>query len=205
LVDAVRAEAERHTGSRPEGPVRVLTHLRYFGYVMNPVTFYYCFAPDGKHVETILAEITNTPWNERHTYALGPAPEDDTPAGHPHRFAKAFHISPFLDMDHTYEWRFSAPEDRLNVHMENMSGGEKTLDVTLDLEREEITNLRNQCSKLEDIVTAQRIVILQLTENEDRLHQLLDIERRKTLSAELALQGEALTDIATSEPEGNPF
>tara|TARA_R100001530_G_scaffold82947_2_gene57843 strand:+ start:730 stop:876 length:147 start_codon:yes stop_codon:yes gene_type:complete len=48
-------------------------------------------------------------------------------------------------------------------------------------------------------------VILQLTENEDRLHQLLDIERRKTLSAELALQGEALTDIATSEPEGNPF
>ena len=139
LVDAVRAEAERHTGSRPEGPVRVLTHLRYFGYVMNPVTFYYCFAPDGERVETILAEITNTPWNERHTYALGPAPEDDTPTGHPHRFAKAFHISPFLDMDHTYEWRFSAPEDRLNVHMENMSGGEKTLDVTLDLEREEIT------------------------------------------------------------------
>tara|TARA_R100000808_G_C2152809_1_gene162533 strand:+ start:4313 stop:4729 length:417 start_codon:yes stop_codon:yes gene_type:complete len=75
----------------------------------------------------------------------------------------------------------------------------------IHLEREEITNLRNQCSKLEDIVTAQRIVILQLTENEDRLHQLLDIERRKTLSAELALQGEALTDIATSEPEGNPF
>ncbi len=139
LVDAVRAEAERQTGSRPEGPVRILTHLRYFGYVMNPVTFYYCFTPDGAQVETILAEITNTPWNERHTYALGPVSEHGTATGRLHRFAKAFHVSPFFDMDHSYEWRFSDPEDRLKVHMENFSAGEKTFDATLDLEREEIT------------------------------------------------------------------
>ena len=67
LDEAVRSEAERLTGRRPSGPIRVLTHLRYFGYVQNPVTFYYCFAPDGDVVETILSEITNTPWGERHT------------------------------------------------------------------------------------------------------------------------------------------
>jgi DUF1365 family protein len=139
LADSARAEAERQTGRRPEGPVRVLTHLRYFGYVMNPVTFYYCFAPDGKRVETILAEITNTPWNERHTYALGPASENDTATGRCHRFGKAFHVSPFMDMDHSYEWRFSDPTDRLTVHMENIHAGTKTFDATLDLEREEIT------------------------------------------------------------------
>ena len=139
LADAVRAEAERQTGRRPEGPIRVLTHLRYFGYVINPVTFYYCFAPDGERVETILAEITNTPWNERHTYALGPANEGDSATDRTHRFGKAFHVSPFMDMDHAYEWHFSDPDERLTVHMENVAGGAKAFEATLELERQEIT------------------------------------------------------------------
>ncbi len=141
LAEAARDEAERQTGSRPEGPVRVLTHLRYFGYVINPATFYYCFAPDGKRVETILVEITNTPWNERHTYALSSAFQDGTPTGYRHRFGKAFHVSPFFDMDHSYEWQFSDPADRLKVHMENKSAGIKAFEATLDLEREEITTV----------------------------------------------------------------
>ncbi len=140
LADAARAEAERQTGRRPEGPVRVLTHLRYFGYVMNPVTFYYCFAPDGERVETILAEITNTPWNERHTYALRPASQDGTATSHRHRFDKVFHVSPFMEMDHSYVWRFTDPADRLTVHMENVRAGVRTFDAGLDLERREITS-----------------------------------------------------------------
>lgn len=138
LADAVRAEAERLTGQRPEGPIRVLTHLRYLGYAMNPVSLYYCFAPDGQTVKTVLAEITNTPWKERHTYALGPT-SDGMTTGAVHRFGKAFHVSPFLDMDHNYEWRFSEPSDRLTVHMENAAAGEKVFDATLVLTREEIT------------------------------------------------------------------
>ena len=139
LADAVRDEAESRTGRRPEGPIRVLTHLRYFGYVINPVTFYYCFAPDGERVDTILAEITNTPWNERHVYVLGPSAKDDSATGYTHRFGKAFHVSPFMEMDHAYAWRFGDPGARLTVGMENVSGGEKVFDATLDLEREEIT------------------------------------------------------------------
>ncbi len=56
--------------SRPAGPIRLLTHLRYFGYCFNPVSFYYCFDARRDRVETIVAEITNTPWNERHAYVL---------------------------------------------------------------------------------------------------------------------------------------
>lgn len=139
LAEAVRAEAERLTGSRPTGPIRMLTHLRYFGVVMNPVTFYYCFRPDSDEVETILAEITNTPWGERHTYALQAHSSPEGPCGHPYRFAKAFHISPFMEMQQEYEWRFSAPEDQLLVHMENHSGTEKLFDATLRLARQEIS------------------------------------------------------------------
>lgn len=139
LVDAVRAEAERQTGRRPEGPVRILTHLRYLGYVMNPVTFYYCFGPDGRNVETVLAEITNTPWKERHTYALSAGPANGSATGVTHRLQKEFHVSPFMDMDHAYRWRFTDPGNRLTVRMENQAAGDKIFEATLALRRVEIT------------------------------------------------------------------
>jgi DUF1365 family protein len=154
LAEAVRDRAEELTGRRPEGPVRVLTHLRYFGYIQNPVTFYYCFEPDGERVETILSEITNTPWGERHTYAVtaealsaapsasagdaeGPAPVTDRR----HHFDKAFHVSPFMDMDHRYGWRFSEPAETLRVHMENHDASGKVFDASLSLRRHEITGV----------------------------------------------------------------
>ena len=149
LDEAVRSEVERLTGRRPSGPIRVLTHLRYFGYVQNPVTFYYCFAPDGDVVETILSEITNTPWGERHTYAVSNTTPDGEPVanssatGLDHNFDKAFHVSPFMDMDHAYTWRFSEPGKTLTVHMSNYAAADagtvKMFDATLSLQRREIT------------------------------------------------------------------
>ena len=70
LDQAVRDLVAQRIGARPTGPIRLLTHLRYFGYSMNPVSFYYCFDPSGQTLETIVAEITNTPWKERHQYVL---------------------------------------------------------------------------------------------------------------------------------------
>lgn len=151
LAVAVADETQRLTGRRPAGAIRVLTHLRYFGYVQNPVTFYYCFSEDGEQVETILAQITNTPWNERHTYALtadapsksSPGLADSAPAPSPvdvaHRFDKAFHVSPFMDMDHEYTWRFSEPGERLRVHMVNHQAGERVFEARLALQRVEIS------------------------------------------------------------------
>jgi len=135
LDRAVRDEAERLTGQRPHGPVRMLTHLRYFGYVMNPVTFYYCFDRDDR-LRTVLAEITNTPWAERHTYAV--TTTDGEPAARL-AFDKAFHISPFMGMRQRYEWRFDEPGDRLRVHMRSREDGEPVFGAWLSLERKEIT------------------------------------------------------------------
>lgn len=136
LDRAVRDEAERLTGTRPSGPVRMLTHLRYFGYVMNPVTFYYCFDSDDDGVETILAEINNTPWDERHVYAL--TSTDGEASDRRHHFPKAFHISPFMGMKQDYAWLFSEPGDVLRVHMESREGGERIFDASLMLHRREI-------------------------------------------------------------------
>lgn len=139
LDQAVRNLVSTHTGKRPVGPIRVLTHLRYLGYISNPVSFYYCFDRDDHEPETILAEITNTPWRERHTYIL--AAEDGTRCGRIYRYhlQKAFHVSPFMDMDLQYDWRFSAPSRRLVVHMENFDVHRgKLFDASLALKRREI-------------------------------------------------------------------
>jgi DUF1365 family protein len=135
---AVRDRVEAETGRRPAGPIRMLTHLRYFGFVFNPVTFYYCFAADGRAVEAVVADITNTPWNERHAYVVGVPSERADPLRTSARFRKAFHVSPFLSMDYDYDWSFHGAQEELTVHMENWRDGERRFDATLTLERREI-------------------------------------------------------------------
>jgi DUF1365 family protein len=139
LDRAVRDVVAERTGRRPEGPIRLLTHLRYFGLVMNPVSFYYCFDRSGQVVETIVAEITNTPWGERHTYVLGVDPADLGRSVLRFQLAKAFHVSPFLPMEQAYDWRFSPPGSRLVVHLSNLARRGKLFDATLALERQPIT------------------------------------------------------------------
>jgi DUF1365 family protein len=139
LDDAVRERVAQVTGRRPAGPVRLLTHLRMFGHCFNPVSFYYCYDAAGKKVDTIVAEITNTPWNERHAYVLpaGSAEQDCRPMRF--RFGKSFHVSPFMPMDIEYDWRFTVPGERLAVHMVNRRAGAKLFDATLALERRELS------------------------------------------------------------------
>jgi DUF1365 family protein len=133
LVEAVRDLVEARLGTRPTGPIRLLTHLRYLGYCFNPVSFYYCFGAGGAQVEALVAEITNTPWNERHAYVLGAAGNLARGGKHRHRFGKQFHVSPFLAMDYEYAWHFTAPADRLLVHMQNRRADGVHFDATLSL------------------------------------------------------------------------
>ncbi len=141
LDEAVRERVARETGARPAGPVRLLTHLRMFGHCFNPVSFYYCYDVRGERVETVLAEITNTPWNERHAYVLPAATSVGRGRALRFRFAKAFHVSPFQPMDLSYDWRFGEPGARLAVHMQNFQRGTRVFDATLALERREISGL----------------------------------------------------------------
>lgn len=139
LDQAVRDLVAERTGRRPSGPIRLLTQLSYFGYCFNPVSFYYCFDAKDTCVETIVAEVNNTPWGERYCYVLHEA-MDKGEAGHKRYLPqKVMHVSPFMPMDVDYDWRFSPPAERLTVHMENAIDARKVFDATLDFERTEIT------------------------------------------------------------------
>lgn len=131
LASCVRDEAQRLSGERPTGPIRMWTGLRTFGYAFNPVTFYYCMRADGR-LHGVLAEITNTPWGERHCYWT-PAEQSGERARA--EMTKRFHVSPFQPMEQDYEWRFSAPGEALTVHMQNRQGGDIVFEASLAMRR----------------------------------------------------------------------
>lgn len=135
LADAVRERVRHESGFTPAGPIRMLAHPRYAGYVFNPVTFYYCYESDGATLACIVAEITNTPWGERHAYVL-PA-ENAVRHGRAMawNFDKQFHVSPFMAMARRYDWRFTPPSDDLRVHMKVRHGDACEFDATLSLSR----------------------------------------------------------------------
>lgn len=142
LKEAVKEKVKTATGAYPQGPIRMLTHLRYFGYCFNPVTFYYCYSENEKTVETIVADITNTPWKEKHAYVLSPSLNEGKQTRKRYRFAKKFHISPFMPMDLDYDWHFTDPADQLSVHMDVTRSDTKLFDSTLTMKKEEITPAR---------------------------------------------------------------
>lgn len=117
LGDAVRARVEQKLGFRPSGRIRMLTHLRQWGMCFNPVSFYFCEGADGR-LQVIVADVHNTPWNERHAYLLD-ARAQPGPAFR-FEFDKEFHVSPFLPMDMRYDWRFRYESERIDVHMRVM-------------------------------------------------------------------------------------
>jgi DUF1365 family protein len=139
LDTAVRDAVAERCGTRPRGPIRMLTQLRSLGYCFNPVSIYYCFDESGRRVESILAEITNTPWGERHAYVVAPSLGAERSGDVlVQDFRKDFHVSPFMSMKQQYDWRFSTPGDRLVVHMQNFEDGQRCFDATLELERRPI-------------------------------------------------------------------
>jgi DUF1365 family protein len=116
-----------HTG----GPVRKLTLPRRFGKAFNPVSFYYCFDPQ-EELQAVVAEVTSTPWGERHPYVLRRTGDGPVLSG---EFAKELHVSPFMGMGQTYRWRVATPGDTVSVHIESYERSTLVFDATLNLRR----------------------------------------------------------------------
>jgi DUF1365 family protein len=135
LDTAVRSLVTERIGERPDGPIRLLTNVRMLGHCFNPVSFYYCYRADGETLRAVVAQVTNTPWGERHAYVM-----DVDSGGGPgsvlgQSFDKVFHVSPFMGMDHRYDWRLTAPGDQLVAHISSHRNDQVVFDATLSLRR----------------------------------------------------------------------
>lgn len=134
LYQSVCDFIHEQTGRVFQGRVMLLTHLRYFGYAINPISCYYCFNKNHK-LQYIIAAVTNTPWNETHHYLI---PVNNN--GHAlHQFAKIHHVSPFMPLDMQYHWQSNTPDARLRIHLENWQSETKIFDATLAMKKLPLT------------------------------------------------------------------
>jgi uncharacterized protein len=145
LRERLAEDAAAHGLQLPDGQIFLLTHLRYLGYVFNPVSFYYCYDRE-ENLAMVMAEVNST-FGERHNYWLTSACERESlceresiASGRPkpakrYTTAKEMHVSPFMSMDLDYDWIFSPPGEALVAHMNTRAAGEPFFDATLQLER----------------------------------------------------------------------
>jgi len=147
LRHRIEEEARKQGAAVPQGKIFLLTHLRYFGYVFNPVSFFYFYDETGK-LQQMMAEVNNT-FGESHNYWLLPENERAVGAARRYTSKKRLHVSPFMDMNLEYDWIFTEPGDKLVAHMNTIQNGKRFFDATLQLTRREWTR-----SELRKIVAA---------------------------------------------------
>jgi len=140
LADWVREIVGQRPGRSVTGPIQLVTQVRLLGFVFNPISLYYCHDESGEHPEAVVAEVTNTPWGEKHCYVI----DCRESCNNGHRVirsetTKELHVSPFMPMAMTYRWRLTRPDQRLSVHLENHDSRGRVFDATLLLQRRNLT------------------------------------------------------------------
>lgn len=140
LAERARSLVARRTGSEPPaGPVRLLCMPRVMGVGFNPVSFTFLFDRAGEGPEAAIAEVTNTPWGERHAYVVSRGAGDGAAEGALHAsFDKRLHVSPFHPMEQSYELSLGRPGDSLTISISNREGGRAIFDAGLALRRREL-------------------------------------------------------------------
>jgi DUF1365 family protein len=140
LKAAVWSRVSDVLGAQDEGAIRMMTHLKYWGFIFNPITTYYCFNSDEQLVAMVL-DVTNTPWGESHAYVLAC---DPTQSEQRIRFDKTLHVSPFYDLEKCYELSSHIPDQSariaLNSYKKGEARAEPEFNATLMLKREPITS-----------------------------------------------------------------
>jgi DUF1365 family protein len=118
--------------------VVMLVQARCLGVYFSPANFYFCYNQDDE-CQYMLAEVSNTPWNERHYYLVDLLTTDVLIT------EKDFHVSPFMDMNMSYHWTIkpiAATKNNLVVHIENRDNNAaqtKRFDATLQMQKQAFT------------------------------------------------------------------
>ncbi|MDH1469517.1 DUF1365 domain-containing protein [Shewanella sp. GD03713] len=104
--------------------------IRHFGVYFSPVNFYFCY--QAQQPLYMLAEVSNTPWDQRHCYLVDLSTPKTTD--------KVFHVSPFMNLEMRYQWHVEPPAERLNIGIENLPNqtGKRLFNASLSMTRQAI-------------------------------------------------------------------
>ncbi len=133
LASAIRNRMMTLSGHPVTGDVYGLLNLRTLGLYFSPVNFYYGYDKQG-NFSHFLAEVSNTPWNERHQYAHYIGDGNLTPVQ-----KKEFKVSPFNPVDQTYNWSITEPGEGVTVTIAVDDKRGRVFEAMLELERKPLT------------------------------------------------------------------
>ncbi|CAJ1953485.1 unnamed protein product [Cylindrotheca closterium] len=133
--------------------VTLLTHLSYYGYNFNPVSFYYVTSKETNELTVMVAEVSNTPWLEQHSYVLHKDSVDKVKhekkdGSEWFTFPKDFHVSPFMEMDYMYDFIYAGlPENKVDDaapmtiinNLRSLSNDKLAFSAKLEIEAQSIT------------------------------------------------------------------
>jgi cyclopropane-fatty-acyl-phospholipid synthase len=105
----------------------LVTSARYFNYIFNPVSFYYCYGNDGS-LRCTVAEVNNT-FKEKHLYILTHPNEQNSYMRY--TVDKEFHVSPFNDMQGEYDFRFHELTESLDIRLDILRDNKKVFQSRL--------------------------------------------------------------------------
>jgi len=134
LYQEVCSTIKAHTGNDFDGDAFILTNLSYWGVCFNPISFIACYQEN--QLRYLVAEVHNTPWNERFIYVHDThltKNQPDTKGYYVANFDKAFHVSPFMPMDLQYRWKYRIDESNFFIRMALLQDEKSIFNATMNL------------------------------------------------------------------------
>ena len=136
LSQSIHELIRAQTGLVTKGPIRLLTQLRVWGHYFSPLNIFYCFEQDESTLSAIVAEVSNTPWMERHMYVLWPGNQLQDTQKLKYQHPKSFHVSPFMGMDQVYNWSIGVPNQTVQVGINSTQAQQLLFSDALSLKRQ---------------------------------------------------------------------
>lgn len=112
-----------------DGEIKVITMPRFFGYIFNPVSFWFCYDKD-KNLKAVIAEVNNT-FKETHSYIVYNSNKDDIIDGEEINLNKQFHVSPFYPREGEYKFRFFEKNGKIKIIIDYYLNKKLTLETSL--------------------------------------------------------------------------
>ncbi len=139
LKQRIHTKVQNLGGQWDGTKVLMIAQCRCLGIYFSPINFYYCFDKNNT-CNLMLAEVSNTPWNERHYYLVDMDPQKQ---GDKNITEKAFHVSPFMEMNMNYRWHVTKPNKKAYVNIQNIDNetNNKVFEANMKLEKQPLSSL----------------------------------------------------------------
>jgi DUF1365 family protein len=139
LDDSIRELIQQHSGERPQGKIFLLTHMAYWGYCFNPINIYFIYDQQ-QQLQSLVAEVSNTPWGEQHPYVLLNLEQHASRGVYHAQFTKAMHVSPFMTMDYQYQLSLHHSEKEIRLNISNYQQQQQHFSASLTLHKQALTS-----------------------------------------------------------------